>query len=123
MQSQLATSLEQRQKSEQFRVLDPPSFPKKRMSPNHFKFSVIGLALGLATGLGIVFLLELMDLRIRHEKDIQSFVPAPVIISIPRLNTKTEEEGQRLLHLLDSGAVTIAVIFLVAGNIFAFFKR
>jgi len=37
MQSQLATSLEQRQKGEQFRIVDPPSLPKKPSAPNHLR--------------------------------------------------------------------------------------
>src|SRR5207248_2375718 len=40
MQSQLATSLEQRQQGEQFRVLDPPSLPDKPSAPNHFRISL-----------------------------------------------------------------------------------
>jgi hypothetical protein len=43
MQSQLATSLEQRQQGEQFRVLDPPSLPNKPSAPNHFRISLGGL--------------------------------------------------------------------------------
>ena len=35
MQSQLATSLEQRQQGEQFRILDPPSLPLRPSSPRH----------------------------------------------------------------------------------------
>src|SRR6266849_3730355 len=35
-QSQLATSLEQRQQGEQFRILDPPSLPVRPSAPNHF---------------------------------------------------------------------------------------
>lgn len=123
MQSQLATSLEQRQKGEQFRVLDPPSLPKNRLTPNRFKFSIVGLVLGTAIGFGMAVVLELMDLRIREEKDLQSLVPTPVIIRIPRLNTEKEEKQRHLVHLLDSGAVTIVVALLAAGNIWAFFKR
>ena len=48
MQSQLATSLEQRQQGEQFRILDPPSLPIKPTSPNHLLISFSGLAVGAA---------------------------------------------------------------------------
>ena len=46
MQSQLATSLEQRQQGEQFRIVDPPSLPKKPSAPNHLWFSLGGLLVG-----------------------------------------------------------------------------
>src|SRR5580692_8497797 len=70
-QSQLATSLEQRQQGEQFSVIDPPNLPDKPSAPNHFLVSLIGLALGAGMGLGLVALLEITNIRIRSEKDLE----------------------------------------------------
>ena len=88
MQSQLATSLEQRQAGEQFRIVDPPSLPKKHIGPNRFKFSLDGLALGIVLGLGIVAILELTDIRIRQEKDLKS------ARSIPRAHQNSPLEHE-----------------------------
>ena len=49
-QSQLATSLEERQQGEQFRILDPPSLPARPSSPNHLLISLAGLLVGFAVG-------------------------------------------------------------------------
>ena len=123
MQSQLATSLEQRQEGEQFRILDPPSEPKKRLGPNRFKFSLEGVALGLALGLGIVALVEVRDIRIRQEKDIKAIVSSLVLIRIPRLSTEREETAQAITRWLDVSAVTITIVLIAVGNFYAFFKR
>ena len=123
MQSQLATSLEQRQAGEQFRILDPPSLPKKHIGPNRFKFSLDGLVLGILLGLGIVAILELTDIRIRHEKDFKSLVPSLVLIKIPRLSTTTEETAHTMVRWLDISAVMIMITLIVIGNFYAFFKR
>ncbi len=69
-QSQLATSLEQRQQGEQFRILDPPSLPGRPSTPNHLLISISGLMLGFAVGVGLVFIVELTNVRIRQEKDL-----------------------------------------------------
>ena len=123
MQSQLATSLEQRQAGEQFRILDPPSLPKKHIGPNRFKFSLDGLVLGILLGLGIVAILELTDIRIRHEKDFKALVPSLVLIKIPRLSTTTEETAHAMVRWLDISAVMIMITLIVIGNFYAFFKR
>ena len=123
MQSQLATSLEQRQNGEQFRILDPPSLPKKHVAPNRFKFSLGGLALGIALGFGIAALLELMDIRIRQEKDLKALVPVPLVVSIPRLSTQKEEDAHAMVRWLDFGAVMIMVTLITVGNLYAFFRR
>lgn len=123
MQSQLATSLEQRQKGEQFRILDPPSLPNKHITPNRFKFSLGGLALGIVLGFGIVALLELTDIRVRQEKDIKTLVQAPLLVSIPRLSTQSEQDVHAMARWFDFGAVMIVVTLIAIGNVYAFYRR
>lgn len=123
MQSQLATRLEQRQKGEQFRIIDPPSFPNKHLAPNRFKFSVGGLFLGIVLGFGMVAILELTNIRVRQEKELKALVPIPLLVSIPRLNTQSEEKAHVLARWLDLAAVTILISLTVVGNCYAFFKR
>jgi succinoglycan biosynthesis transport protein ExoP len=123
MQSQLATSLEQRQKGEQFRIVDPPSLPLKHLAPNRFRFSVEGVVLGILLGLGIVAPLELTDVRVRQEKDLKTLVPVPVLVRIPRVSTQSEDSAHAIRQWLDSCAVTVTVALLVIGNIYALYKR
>jgi protein tyrosine kinase modulator len=122
MQSQLATSLEQRQKGQQFRILDPPSLPKKRLSPNRFKLSFGGLALGIVLGLGIVAFLELTDIRVRQEKDLKGHIPVLVLVSIPHLSTQSEESVHEIARWLDFGAMLVIVTLIAIGNVYAFYK-
>ena len=123
MQSQLATSLEQRQEGEKFRILDSPSLPAKHIGPNRFKFSLEGLALGIVIALGIVALLEVTDIRIRQEKDIKALIPSLVLIKIPRLRTEREQTAQAIAHWVDLSAVTIMIALITVGNFYAYFKR
>src|SRR6202035_2676313 len=53
-QSQLATSLEQRQQGEQFSIIDPPTTPDKPSSPNHLLVSLGGLGIGIVIGFGLI---------------------------------------------------------------------
>jgi polysaccharide chain length determinant protein (PEP-CTERM system associated) len=121
-QSQLATSLEQRQQGEQFRVIDPPSLPDKPSSPNHIHVSLIGLALGLGIGLGLAALLELMNVRVWHEKDLAGLVPGRVLVGIPHLSTNREDRFQRFFRCLEIAAALGMTIVIVAGNLYAFYK-
>jgi polysaccharide biosynthesis transport protein len=122
MQSQLATSLEKRQQGEQFRLIDPASLPEKPSAPNHFFVSLGGLIVGLAVGLGFTTLLELTDVRVRHEKDLEGLVPARVLVGIPRLSTPNEDRRRTIVRLMEIGAAVAVVILMVAGNLYAFFK-
>jgi len=121
-QSQLATSLTQRQQGEQFRVIDPPSFPIKPSAPNHLLVSLGGLAAGFGIGLGLTVLLELSDVRVRHERDLEGLVPARVLVGIPHLSTSGEERRRAKVRFLQISVAAAMVMLMVAGNIYAFLK-
>jgi polysaccharide chain length determinant protein (PEP-CTERM system associated) len=122
MQSQLATSLEQRQQGEQFRILDPPSLPIKPTSPNHLMISIIGLAVGAALGMGLAALLELTDVRIWQGKDLEGIVPARLLVALPHLSTPREERFGSTVRWVKIGATVAIVVAIVAGNLYSFYK-
>jgi len=122
MQSQLATSLQQRQQGEQFRIIDPPSMPYKPSAPNHLLVSVGGLIFGLAVGAILTAVLELTDARVRHEKDLEGLVPSRVLVGIPRLSTPEEDERLVRLRWLDRLGVVAVLVFIVLGNAYSLYK-
>ncbi len=121
-QSQLATSLEQRQQGQQFRIIDPPSMPYKPSAPNRALVSLGGLILGLAVGAILTAVLELTDARVRQEKDLQGLVPARVLVGIPRLNTPEEDDRLVRRLWLDRAAVAAVLVFIVLGNAYSLYK-
>jgi protein tyrosine kinase modulator len=122
MQSQLATSLEQRQQGEQFRVLDPASLPEKPSAPNHFLVSLGGLMAGLAIGFGLTAILELTNVRVWQEKDLEGVVPVHVLVGIPRLSTPEEDRRRLILRLMEICAAVAIVGLMMAGNFYAFYR-
>ena len=122
MQSQLATSFEHSQQGEQFRVIDPPSMPTKPSSPNHLWFSLGGLIVGISLGLGLTVILELVDVRVRQEKDLEGIVPSRVLVGIPRLSTPSEGHVLALRKWTELGAAVALVMMIVLGNLYAFYR-
>jgi uncharacterized protein involved in exopolysaccharide biosynthesis len=122
MQSQLATSLEQRQQGEQFRVLDSASLPVKPSAPNHFRISLAGLILGIAVGTVFVAFLELTDVRVRQERDLQGIVAARVLVGIPRLTTPEENRLRLVTGWMELGAVLAMAAVIAVGNLYALYK-
>src|ERR1700687_3652778 len=121
-QSQLATSLEQRQQGEQFRILDPPSLPARALAPNHLVFSIAGLIAGIAVGVGLTLVLEMTNVRVRQEKDLKDAIPLKVLIGIPHLDVPGEDRSRVLFQRMELGVVVIMVILMFVGNLYAFYK-
>lgn len=122
MQSQLATSLEQRQQGEQFRIIDPPSLPNKPWTPNYVRLSLGGLGAGLGVGLALTILMEMTNVRVRHEKDILEIVPASILVGIPHLSKPGETHSRRVRWRTELGAVMAMLVLVVLGNLYVFLK-
>jgi succinoglycan biosynthesis transport protein ExoP len=120
--SQMATNMEQLQEGERFAVIDPPSLPTKPDFPNRIKMCGAGVGAGLALGALVVALLEFLDDRFHHDKDIESLLPAPVICEIPEiLSTADEKRARRRVYFGWALAATVMLVILT-GTAFSFLK-
>jgi polysaccharide chain length determinant protein (PEP-CTERM system associated) len=85
--AQIAESMEQGQRSEQFRVLDPAVPPKDPVAPIKPRLALIALGLSLGLGGLAVLLAERLDVSFHTMDDLRNFSRVPVIVGIPALVT------------------------------------
>jgi succinoglycan biosynthesis transport protein ExoP len=121
-ESAMATSMELLQQGERFRVLDPPSLPTKPVFPNRLKFCGIGLAVGLALGIFVAAIFEMLDDRLYDEKAIKKLLPVPVTCEIPVIETEVEKRSahKRLWGRRITSAAVILVMLL--GSAFSYLR-
>jgi capsular polysaccharide biosynthesis protein len=122
MQSEMATSLEKRQEGEQFRIIDPPNLPQKPYFPDRFKFSLLGLAAGVALALGITAMLEMTDERVNSEEDLLSVTPLPILVAIPVLQTVAERQKQAWHRRLQLAAALLLIAAIPAITLLSYYK-
>jgi polysaccharide chain length determinant protein (PEP-CTERM system associated) len=79
----MATDLQREREGEQFTVLDPANLPGEPSYPSVPKFTLGGLAGGLALGMGLAFLFEMQDTSMRTERDVEFALRLPVLAMIP----------------------------------------
>lgn len=110
-QSELATNLEKRQQGEQFRIIDPPSLPTKPYQPNRLLFSIFGLLGGAFLAAAGTAVSEIVDDRIRDEKELQELVSAQILAEIPPVPTPLETLRRgRLVKLEWVAALSLVVV-------------
>jgi capsular polysaccharide biosynthesis protein len=61
------------------------------VSPKPVLNSVVAFTLGLATAVGVAFLLEHLDTRLRTEKEIEEYLGLPVLATIAVIDNKTRK--------------------------------
>jgi len=122
-QSEMATSMEQMQQGERFRMLDPPSLPARADSPNRLKFCGIGVGFGLALGFLVAGGFEALDRRIHNEEEIKTLLPVPIISNIPEILVPAEEQHSQRSMLLGWTTAAVVVALILAGSAFSYLHK
>ncbi|MDE3178802.1 MAG: hypothetical protein KGM47_04000 [Acidobacteriota bacterium] len=114
-QSQMATSLAQRQQGQQFRVIDPPSLPAKPTSPDRKKIALGGAAAGLLLGAMLALVVDSDDHSFYSEKDVMQRFKLALIVGLPLSLTPAEERRRSWTRRFEwIGAVALLMVALVA---------
>jgi len=96
-------------------VIEPPSVPNRPTKPNRMKIAGGGTALGIAGGLALVVLLELLNRTARRPEDIINRVGVRPLVTIPYMHSRGEVVGKRLIK----GTVYVTILVGVPAAIYA----
>jgi polysaccharide chain length determinant protein (PEP-CTERM system associated) len=118
-EAQLAESMEQRQKGEQFRVLDPAVPNTAPAAPNRVRLLLMALIGSLGLAVGVVVLVEHVDNSFHTIDDLRAFGEVPVLVSIPRIMTKTDLRRRRWHMRLATSAAFVGLLLIVGIAYFA----
>lgn len=99
LQADLSENLERKQKGEQFKILDPANLPEKPYAPNRKRLVMGGLAFGLALGVGLILLLDLLDFSVRTKDELDTILDVPVLTVIPEIRTAASLRRSFMLRL------------------------
>ena len=120
MDSRVAQGLEKEQLSERFSILEAARLPVKPDSPNIPAILLIGLVLGMGSGVGLAAVRESVDDTVRSPEDLGRIAGGlPVLASVPVITT-TVEEAVRKGKTMKFAAAT-AVVLVAGVLLFHFF--
>ncbi len=119
LESQLSENMEKKQKSEQFQVIDAANLPGTPVRPNRLRLILMGFVVALGGGLGLVYLLEMLNQSFKNGNDLSDYVGLPLLASIPLITTRaTVLQRRRQQALLVLGSVASLAAGLVAIRVY-----
>jgi len=110
--------MEQRQKGEQFRVLDPAIPNSEPAAPNRFRLLLMALMGSLGLAVGAVVVAERVDTSFHTVDDLRAFSTVPVLVSIPRIITRTDRRRSQWRARLAASAALIGLVMIVGTAYF-----
>lgn len=114
LDSQISQKLEEKQRGEQFKVLEPADLPTRPSKPNRLK--VLGLAFlaSLLIGAGGPFALEMLDPTLRGTGEFKYFFDMPILAVLPVIqNDRLNRQIAVRRAVVVGGLVSILGAYLV----------
>ena len=101
-----------------FRVLVPATMPESPIEPQPLRSAILGFGVGLFAGIGLAFLLEQFDTRLRRTEDVAAMLRQPILARVPRLS-RDQMKSPRLVTM-EHPADTVSEAFRVMRTNLAF---
>ncbi len=79
-------------------MLEPPIFPEKPVKPNRKKLIGLGFFGGIAAALGLVFLLESVNARVRGVEALESITKVRTMVTLPYIYTQGEINRKKYFY-------------------------
>jgi Mrp family chromosome partitioning ATPase len=98
-----------------FKLVVPAALPSDPVEPRPLRSSVLGLAVGLFAGIGLAFLLEQFDTRLRSRHELSTILGMPVLGRVPRFSN-SENPGP-LVVVEDPGSHAAEAFRMIRGNL------
>ncbi len=96
IEAEQAQALEQKQKGEQFRIVDPARIPIRPYKPDVRKILLMSLVVAFGSGIGLAFLIEYWRRPFYDPDQIEKILSIPVLASIPYLPSPIEKRRKRI---------------------------
>lgn len=112
--AKITQRLEASKQGTRYNIVDPPRMPLKPVKPRILIF-VIGIFLGGAAGVGLVFMREFMDQSYLDIEDAKAGLSLPVLGAISRITTHEEiakERNKQTFWIFTSATVGMFIIVL-----------
>jgi uncharacterized protein involved in exopolysaccharide biosynthesis len=115
-EARLAESLEQSQRVEQFRILDPALPPRDAAAPARPRLLLMGFVLALGLAFATMMIVDKLDTTFHRVDDLRAFVNVPVLMSIPLIDTASATRRRRRYVALTAISVVGGLALIVAGS-------
>jgi polysaccharide chain length determinant protein (PEP-CTERM system associated) len=112
-EAKLADKLEQNQKAEKFRVLEPALFPDKPTAPDRIRLVIMALVFSVGGAVGGMFLREILDSSFHDVDDLRQAIKIPILVTIPCIVTTSDLWRTRIRQGIGALALSLSVVVII----------
>jgi len=113
VESELAKSLESRQKGEDFVIMDPANYPTEPSKPDRLMILLGGLFFSLSFGVGLAYAVDFFDQTLWTHREVEELLGVTVLAEIPEIVTEEDLQDQKRRRW-----ISLLLLFLMVGIFF-----
>jgi len=110
MDAKVAHGLEKEQLGERFTIVEAARLPERPASPNIPAILLIGLVLGLGSGVGFAAVKESSDTTVHSLEQLTAALPFPALVAIPEIVTPKDISRKNMVRGTVVGTLIAAVV-------------
>jgi succinoglycan biosynthesis transport protein ExoP len=114
-QAQVGERIEVLSKGERFSLIESPTLPTGPVGPKRELIAAAGLVGGIASALGFIVLIELLNRSIRRPVDIVNGLGIQPLVTVPYIRTRQEQRWKRAVV----ASVLALVVVVIPAGLFA----
>jgi polysaccharide chain length determinant protein (PEP-CTERM system associated) len=118
-EAELAESMEQRQKGEQFRIIDPATTSHEPAAPRRPQMLLMAFLLSLGLAFAVTLAAERIDTSFHSSEDVRLFARLPVVARIPPIVTPRDRVRKRRRAAVVAVSSVVSLGLLIGLSYFA----
>jgi protein tyrosine kinase modulator len=117
-EAQLAETMEQGQKVEQFRILDPAIPPREPAAPGRLRILLMGFIAALGLAGAAVLAAEKLNMSFHTFDDLREAVTIPLLVRVPLILSTSDTRRRRRRNAALAASAAVGLMLVIAGSHF-----
>ncbi|MBY0372475.1 MAG: hypothetical protein K2Q23_00690 [Bryobacteraceae bacterium] len=115
-----SASIEEQRQGQHFRLIEPPSLPLTPTTPNRPRLALALVAAGLAIGLLLAVLVDLLQLPYRTENELRAQFGIPLVVGVPLILSPGENRTRRWIRAAEMVAASLMATVVGMAVLYVF---
>ena len=113
--ARVSKDLELSDKGTKFKVIDAATLPRSPVKPDRVKLILMGIFLGMASGIGVVFGIDYMNPSFKDDDSIEESLNIPVLVAIPSVVVESDTIAMKQMDkkVFIAASVYLSLILLL----------